>query len=78
MRCLDGNGTLTADCRTIGRHRRYSLERLKAFIEENEKVHKKRNKTIAKLQIHSHEQVAIYARVSASKQREDLVNKYKI
>jgi putative resolvase len=73
MRRWDENGMLTADCRTIGRHRRYSLERLKAFIEENEKVHKKRNKTIAKLQIHSHERAAIYARVSASKQREDLV-----
>jgi predicted site-specific integrase-resolvase len=46
---------------------------LKGFIEDNETLYKKRNKTIATLQMHSHEQVAIYARVSASKQKEDLV-----
>ena len=73
MRRWDESGRFKADCRTIGRHRRYSLERLKGFIEDNEKLHKKRNKTIATLQMHSHEQVAIYARVSASKQKEDLV-----
>jgi putative resolvase len=73
MRRWDESGRFKADCRTIGRHQRYSLERLKGFIEDNEKLHKKRNKTIATLQMHSHEQVAIYARVSASKQKEDLV-----
>jgi predicted site-specific integrase-resolvase len=73
MRRWDDSGTLTADCRTIGGHRRYSLERLKDFIDDNEKLQKKRSRSIAQLQLHFHEHVAIYARVSAAKQKEDLV-----
>jgi putative resolvase len=73
MRRWDENGTFTTDCRTMGGHRRYSLERLKNFIDENEKLQKKRDKTIAQTQLHSHEHVAIYARVSAAKQKDDLV-----
>jgi len=73
MRRWDESGTFTADCRTMGGHRRYSLERLKAFIDDNEKLQKKRDKTIIQFQLHAHEYVAIYARVSAAKQKEDLV-----
>jgi len=73
LRRWDEKRVFPSDCRTIGGHRRYSLERLKNFIYQDKKRKEKRSNTIARMQLHAHEQVAIYARVSAAKQKEDLV-----
>ena len=73
LRRWDEKGGFSSDCRTIGGHRRYSLERLKIFIYQDKKLKEKRSNTITRTQLNTHEQVAIYTRVSAAKQKEDLV-----
>ena len=57
----------TADYRTVGNHRRYSMKRLLQSI-RHVPMTKKKNKTTVDTRL----QVVTYARVSGSKQREDL------
>ena len=61
-------GIFIPNCRTVGGHRRYSIECIKSFI-KRESIRKRLQSTppIQKFQI-----AAIYGRVSASKQKDDL------
>lgn len=60
------------DCRTMGGHRRYSLERLKNILHSNARLKKKQEKMNSNHHLNQHDQVALYARVSAAKQKDDL------
>ena len=63
-------GVFIPTCRTIGGHRRYSIEHIESFIQcESKKTRKKLPSTPP---VQKFQTAAIYGRVSASKQKDDL------
>ncbi|MFW9877244.1 MAG: IS607 family transposase [Candidatus Thorarchaeota archaeon] len=72
LRRWDANGSFKADYRTVGGHRRYELERIEEVVSSGNKK-KHREKKIKKTRLVNYYRIAaVYARVSASKQKEDL------
>lgn len=65
-------GVLIPDCRTIGGHRRYSIESLELFLNKRLKIKKKKRKSKSLKKFQAYWTAAIYGRVSAVKQKEDL------
>lgn len=74
LRRWNGSGTFLPDCRTVGGHRRYSVPKLESFLSSRTK----KNEKVAPYKLQEHQNInkfqnaAIYARVSAMKQKEDL------
>jgi predicted site-specific integrase-resolvase len=63
---------LIPDCRTIGGHRRYSIENLTNFTRQSLGNQRRRKKTSLPLTLNRFQSAAIYARVSVIKQKGDL------
>jgi predicted site-specific integrase-resolvase len=65
-------GLLIPVCRTHGRHRRYSITQLDLFLTSKGEKSRVRKKKIYKSSINQFRTAAIYGRVSAIKQKNDL------
>ena len=65
-------GDFVPDCRTIGGHRRYALERLDNFLKETERKKRSAGEVIPLRHVNYLKRAAVYGRVSAVKQKEDL------
>ena len=74
LRRWDASGILLPDCRTGGGHRRYSIPKLALFLKSKTLGNEKRahHTLIDYPRSHHFQNAAIYARVSAMKQKEDL------
>ena len=74
LRRLHAANIFLPDVRTLGGHRRYSIERLRSFIRKtaDKKYKKKLDNSESQVIMNGFQNAAIYARVSAAKQREDL------
>jgi len=74
LRRWDASGIFLPDCRTGGGHRRYSIPKLELFLNSKIKRHEKRahHKFLDSQRSNHFQNAAIYARVSAMKQKEDL------
>lgn len=65
-------GVFIPNCRTVGGHRRYSIERIESFIKRESKNKRIRKRLISIPPVQKFQTAAIYGRVSASKQKDDL------
>ena len=60
------------NCRTVGGHRRYSIENIESFIEIESKNNRIRKRLQTTPPVQKFQTAAIYGRVSASKQKNDI------
>ena len=66
------NGVFIPNCRTVGGHRRYSIEHIESFIKSESKNKRIRKRLHSTPPIQTFQTAAIYGRVSTSKQKDDL------